>query len=551
VVRASNSLTRGIVAHFSGLINTKMNDPGNFDYLVIPMPPTPNGTMHIGHIAGPYLRADTLTRALRRDGHRVLLISGTDAYENWVLLEAGRRNESPQVTCKRNFGLIKHDFDNLSIIFDLWFDPTVPEHAARYRNLHEQILRKLMAVGRADLVQEPIPVSTTTGDYVIGAWITGLCPVCGERVAGNSCVACGAGFQPTEIINPRSRYDGDELIWSTKASWFTTAEDINKIGDVLKDTTLQDEFMDIVHDHLRRVGATVRLSQPGGWGIKSSLVEPDCVLTNTFYEFALYCGELAGRFAGKDNLFSSSCESHIVTLFGKDNCAIGLVAPAIIKSNLPNIRLFNTILVNHLLHFEGSKCSTSRKHGIWVSELVDNTDICADELRYALSQLPLEARSFDLKITQIVENINEMRQWHRSRLIPIISHQAQSLTAAYDRHLEQEMMSAVAYQGECLSPRCFDLPRATEVMRSWLFRSEVSEFTPPRCRVWMEGVALLSWPIMPGLGNAIWRFLGFDGIPVTKHVVDRTAPRSSTQIAPKSLINLETILPFVHLGGKT
>ncbi|WP_368737243.1 class I tRNA ligase family protein, partial [Acinetobacter baumannii] len=34
-------------------------------YLVTAGPPTPNGDLHLGHLSGPYLAGDILTRYLR------------------------------------------------------------------------------------------------------------------------------------------------------------------------------------------------------------------------------------------------------------------------------------------------------------------------------------------------------------------------------------------------------------------------------------------------------------------------------------------------------
>jgi hypothetical protein len=69
--------------------------------LIVPMQPTPNGRLHVGHGAGPYLRADVLARALRVAGHQVAVISGSDAFENWVIADAlssGRTPARPATT---------------------------------------------------------------------------------------------------------------------------------------------------------------------------------------------------------------------------------------------------------------------------------------------------------------------------------------------------------------------------------------------------------------------------------------------------------------------
>ncbi|MEO6702550.1 MAG: class I tRNA ligase family protein, partial [Jatrophihabitantaceae bacterium] len=39
-------------------------------------PPTTNGPLHIGHLSGPYIAADIVSRAGRIRGERVLTIGG-------------------------------------------------------------------------------------------------------------------------------------------------------------------------------------------------------------------------------------------------------------------------------------------------------------------------------------------------------------------------------------------------------------------------------------------------------------------------------------------
>ncbi|MCM3755016.1 class I tRNA ligase family protein, partial [Bacillus licheniformis] len=51
----------------------------------MPIPPTPNGRLHLGHIAGPYLRMDMLCRYLRSQGHHVRVVSAVDGFDSYVL----------------------------------------------------------------------------------------------------------------------------------------------------------------------------------------------------------------------------------------------------------------------------------------------------------------------------------------------------------------------------------------------------------------------------------------------------------------------------------
>ena len=64
--------------------------------LVFCPPPTPNGQLHVGHVAGPYLKADHYTRALRTIGKSATLVTGTDDHQSYVLAAARRSGVSPR-----------------------------------------------------------------------------------------------------------------------------------------------------------------------------------------------------------------------------------------------------------------------------------------------------------------------------------------------------------------------------------------------------------------------------------------------------------------------
>ncbi|RXT88614.1 hypothetical protein B1F69_19440, partial [Pseudomonas syringae] len=50
-------------------------------FIVTITPPTPNGDLHIGHIAGPFLAADVFTRVQRQRGHECVLVSYSADYQ--------------------------------------------------------------------------------------------------------------------------------------------------------------------------------------------------------------------------------------------------------------------------------------------------------------------------------------------------------------------------------------------------------------------------------------------------------------------------------------
>src|SRR6266545_834389 len=220
------------------------------------MQPTPNGALHIGHAAGTYLRTDAAARALAMRGHRVAVVTGSDAFENWVLAAADAAGTTPELVCARYHADNERDLRMLGIRLDAWIDPRSAEHYPAYRRTHEDALRRLRETGGAALETERVPHSARTGRPVIGTWIAGLCPHCRAPAAGSSCVACGDHFQPEELLQPASRLDSAPLVWRPVRSWFARPRDPDAIAERLT-AAVRPVFAEAAVGYLRRRGGRV------------------------------------------------------------------------------------------------------------------------------------------------------------------------------------------------------------------------------------------------------------------------------------------------------
>src|SRR6266545_4742268 len=118
------------------------------------MQPTPNGALHIGHAAGTYLRTDAAARALAMRGHRVAVVTGSDAFENWVLAAADAAGTTAEQVCARHHADNERDLRMLGIRLDAWIDPRSDEHHPAYQRTHEDALRRLRETGGAYYVAQ-------------------------------------------------------------------------------------------------------------------------------------------------------------------------------------------------------------------------------------------------------------------------------------------------------------------------------------------------------------------------------------------------------------
>ncbi|WP_280376538.1 class I tRNA ligase family protein [Nocardia wallacei] len=513
------------------------------EWLLIPMCPTPNGRLHIGHGAGPYLRADAIARALRRTGNTVAVITGTDAYENWVLA-AVDDNSTPEQTCRHHHVRIKHDLDNLGVELDAWIDPLAEEHREAHRRLHEQLLHTLRDRGAAHLETEPVPVGTTTDRPLLGVWIAGNCPGCGAPAGGNTCTACGDHFHPDQLQQARSRLTDEPIRWEQRDSWFAYPADPPDILSALSATGLPDRFLTAPRRFLHRPGARIRLSQPSDWGLTSNTLPSGHVLANTYYGYALYAGLLHAD--GTGNALDRDSAVTVVGLFGSDNSIAGLVAPHVLATPA-GYKPFDHTVVNHMLHVDSRKCSTSKQHGIWISDLIDNTSVTTDELRYSLAHEPLDHHIADLTPATLIARINELRHWRTARLATALHTFSENTTAAIDTARIAAVLDTQQHQ---LTPPHVDLAAATQTATTWMFTTPDLHL-PETAATWLAGTALLTSPITPTLATELWTSLGFTGPP--RQLTPTTERVSSHRIGNPSRhtpgLSRAEISPYLRIEG--
>ncbi|MEU9341255.1 class I tRNA ligase family protein [Streptomyces sp. NPDC048278] len=512
--------------------------------LLVPMQPTPNGRLHIGHGGGTYLRADVIARALRAQGHEVAVITGSDVYEDWVVAAAHREGRSPEETYRDHHTGIARDLDRLGIGLDVWIDPAGDTHRDAYRHLHEDVLDRLRTSGAARLEAERIPYAQDTGRALVGPWIAGECPHCGRPCGGSTCTYCGEYFVPEQLVRARSRIGDSPVEWRTEQNWFATAEDPSAIADRHRAAGLRPVFLAPLLRALDQHGGRIRLTGQGDWGIRGEGLPADKVISNGYFLYSVYCGEVHRSLTGAAvNPFAPGSGVTTVGLFGSDNSTPGLLVPDVIsQGSQGTLEPFDATVVNGMLHFEGHKCSTSKRHGIWLSELLEGTSVSADELRHALLHAPLDHGPADISVETITRHVNVLRDWRATVLRP-----------ALDRLREQQgpvrraepALKAAADQYALLTPFSPDLTGAVAAFDEWIDRPLVPDAE------WLVGVALLGRPLLPDLADRVWARLGFPGSPDLRQAAHlEPRPQRLPDPGAPSLpgpLDAAALRPYVHL----
>jgi len=143
---------------------------------------------------------------MRMAGHDVLMVSGTDEHGTPILVQAEAEGIAPQELADRYNRVIVDDFHQLGLTYDLFTRTTTLNHEAVVQEMFRAVHRNGYMVARTTMGA----VSPSTGRTLPDRFIEGTCPLCGaEGARGDQCDHCGNQLDPIDLINPRSRINGE------------------------------------------------------------------------------------------------------------------------------------------------------------------------------------------------------------------------------------------------------------------------------------------------------------------------------------------------------
>ncbi|MEP7160227.1 MAG: methionine--tRNA ligase [Dermatophilaceae bacterium] len=168
--------------------------------------PYANGPRHIGHVAGFGVPSDVFSRYMRMAGHDVLMVSGTDEHGTPILVAADAAGVTPRELADINNRIIVEDLVNLGLSYDLFTRTTTRNHYA----VTQELFRRNHANGYMIERTTHGAISPSTGRTLPDRYIEGTCPICSfPQARGDQCDHCGNQLDPTDLIDPRSKINGE------------------------------------------------------------------------------------------------------------------------------------------------------------------------------------------------------------------------------------------------------------------------------------------------------------------------------------------------------
>ncbi|GMV31542.1 MAG: hypothetical protein AMXMBFR59_36670 [Rhodanobacteraceae bacterium] len=476
------------------------------DHLLVPMMPTPNGPLHLGHAAGPYLRMDVLARHLRQSGGRVALVTSTDSFESHVLQSATRHGETPAQTCQFYRDAIARDFAFLRIDFDAFVEPSASAASSGYRLAHAHLVDTLHANGAARFRSEACLVDADTGAAVPGFLLSGHCPACGAATVGHVCEQCGLQMTADMLHAPRA-LDGRRLRWAEAMTLALDGAADPSLPVRIDAMNLPSEFRAAIRAFVTDPRNLVRLSVTGGYGVGPHHVGGrDICLYNSYFGHALYWAQWWQARHGGLPPFSRDSPVVTVTSCGLDN-ATDLGASLLCAAGSGR-RSFDHCLVNFFLTLDGAKFSTGANHAIFVGDVAARGAVAADGLRYRLATLSPERSTRDFRVDDFVACYNDDFIDRLAGCGDAVLQRATAVPANDVAHTRWD--DAMRARAHALAPDQFSLPAYAAIVRDYAAHAPDGG---AGAASWLRGLSVLAWPLLPTLCERWWRALGFPETP--------------------------------------
>lgn len=525
---------------------------GKKKYLLIPAMPTPNGRLHLGHMSGPFLKMDILARSLRLHGHTAEIISASDVYESYVLLKSHQTNLPVEEVCNSFHEMILRDLSAMMIDCMYYFNPLAETFHDKVNGFYTDTIDKLEKSGSVVTRTEKIMYCPSAGKYIVGAWLKGNCPHCHYPAGSYLCERCGMQFNPEDVVNTVATTGENELQQVEVSSLFLKIKEKDKLLEHIQTMGVPEHFVLIVNKYLDRYRGEVRLTNPGNWGVKwgdgSLLAENYNVIFpyTGLFSLSRMCGEL---FRQKNNLdknpFDRGSEVITIASFGIDSTIPWFVGVLGTCLSSDNFKPFDYFLTNHFYNLEGAKFSTSRMHVIWADDIINKTKASSDAVRYYLTKYNPEFEEKNFFIDDFIEVNNNYLAAHLDTLIQSCWNSLDlDAIAPIDDSLENKLESAVARQTNFLQPPNQQMEMGLSVIEEWIKELDCDDVIANQPYWALKSIALLSYPVMPLLGETLWRELGNEKLPQFAGFFDLKLPAEKGRLSLFfEVITYEDLIP--------
>ena len=362
--------------------------------------PYANGPIHIGHLSGVYIPADTYARYKRLTNNDVAFICGSDEHGVAISLASKKASITPKELIDKYDKIIKSSFQEFGILFDNYSRTSKKIH-------HETSIDFFNLLKKKDLfslIESKQYFDTKENQFLADRYIVGTCP-CGkfDEAFGDQCEKCGATLSPDELIEPRSAISDSTPVLKDTKHYFIKLDEFEEFirnwitvenKDMWK-TNVVGQVKSWLDNGLKPRAVTRDLD----WGIPVKVDNEDGKVLYVWFEAPIGYISSTIEWAKKNNKdwekYWKNPETNLIHFIGKDNIVFHCIIFPIMLKMFGNFILPKNVPANEFLNLEGNKISTSRNWAVWLHEyLIDFPDM-QDVLRYVLISTCPETKDND------------------------------------------------------------------------------------------------------------------------------------------------------------
>ncbi len=387
-------------------------------YTVTAALPYTNGPVHIGHLAGVYLPADSYVRYLRANHKDVKFICGSDENGVPITLKAKKEGITPQEVVDKYHKIIGDSFQEFGISFDIYHRTSSLTHHQTAEDFFEKLYKD--GVFTEEVTEQYYDEQAQS--FLADRYITGTCPKCGnENAYGDQCESCGSSLNATDLINPKSTLSGETPVRKSTKNWFLPLDRYeSRLSAYIEQ---HKEWRPNVYGQCQswlNAGLQPRaMTRDLDWGVKVPVENAEGKVLYVWFDAPIgyisatkeLCDyarldvwnpkaeeyyirqERADKCNWED--YWKDEETKLVHFIGKDNIVFHcIIFPAMLMAHGDYI-LPDNVPANEFLNLEGQKISTSKNWAVWLHEYLETFRDQQDVLRYVLTATAPETKDND------------------------------------------------------------------------------------------------------------------------------------------------------------
>jgi methionyl-tRNA synthetase len=381
-------------------------------FLVTSALPYSNGRLHVGHIAGAYLPADSYVRYLRARGDEVRFVCGSDDNGVASLISARKEGTTVEELTARYNARQAADFEGLGIHFDIYGGTHQPSFVELHNRISQGFFTAIHDKGFFVKKTTRQLYDVEAKQFLPDRYVKGKCYECGHPDAyGDQCESCGISIDPMRLIDPVStitetRPEPRETThWYLQLGqfadrlreWLSSKREAGDDAPAWRETVLNFSLGQINQGLPERA-----MTRDLHWGVPVPLDDPDAKGKVLYVWFdapigyvsftARLCEQRDGDWRAYENWWKSP-DCRIVHFIGEDNTVFhALTWPAMLLAEgsyqLPWNVVANSFLNIRFPGKEEEKISKSRGTAVWIEEYLKTFE--PDPLRYYLTAIAPE-----------------------------------------------------------------------------------------------------------------------------------------------------------------